>query len=325
MGISGTHPLRVVFMGTPAFALPVLSALLDAGHQVVGVYTQPDRPAGRGKKTIPTEVKAFALEGALPVFQPKSLRRDEAARRELASLSPELIVIAAYGLFLPAEVLALPRLGCLNVHPSLLPRYRGPSPVASAILNGDAVTGVTIMQPDEGMDSGPIVAQRETHIYSDETTENLTLRLFQMGAILLAEILPAWERGEITPRPQDSSQATTTKLLSREDGEIDWSRSAAYIARQVRAYYPWPGCFTHWRGALLKVLEARVGVQGTGYGGVPRTLYPGEVVALPEGGVGVVTGDGILELRQVQLEGRRAVGVKEFISGHQDFIGARLS
>lgn len=311
-------------MGTPGFALPVLSVLLDAGHQVVGVYTQPDRPAGRGKKTVPSEVKAFALERGLPVFQPKSLRRDEGARRELASLSPELIVIAAYGLFLPAEVLTLPRLGCLNVHPSLLPRYRGPSPVASAILNGDTVTGVTIMQPDEGMDSGPIVAQRQTHIYSDETTEDLTLRLFQMGAILLAEILPAWERGEITPRPQDSSQATTTRLLSRDDGKINWSRPAAYIARQVRAYYPWPSCFTHWRGALLKVLEASE-ARPEAHGEGAASASPGQVVALSEGGAGVVTGDGILELRRVQLEGRRAIGIKEFISGHRDFIGARLS
>ena len=177
----GGPSLRTVFMGTPRFAVPVLSALLDAGHEVAGVYCQPDRPASRGRRLLAPPVKAYAAERGLPVFQPASLRRDREARRQLASIAPDLIVVAAYGQLLPADILAIPRLDCLNVHPSLLPRYRGASPVASAILDGAAVTGVTVMKVDEGMDTGPIVASRETRIGPRETAEELTERLFRHG------------------------------------------------------------------------------------------------------------------------------------------------
>ena len=306
-------------MGTPAFAVPVLSALLDAGHEVVGVYTQPDRPTGRGKRVVPTEVKKFALEQGLPVFQPASLRRDAPARQLLAALSPDLIVVAAYGLFLPADTLELPRLGCLNVHPSLLPKYRGPSPVASAILSGDAVTGVTIMQIDEGMDSGPIVAQRETPIGPDETTQDLTTRLFEIGSALLVEVLPRWERGELQARPQDHSRATVTSRLSKEDGAIDWSRSAERIAREVRAYHPWPGSSTRWMGRMLKIVEAS---PLSSEAEAPTS--PGRVVPLPNGGVGIGTGEGVLEVRRLQLEGRRAHSAREFVAGHRDLVGSTV-
>ena len=246
-------PLKIVFMGTPGFAAPVLPALMDAGHDIAGVYTQPDRPSGRGRRSRPSGVKALAVERGLRVFQPESLRRDEGARRDLASLGPDLTVVAAYGLYIPSDVLAAPRLGCLNIHPSLLPLYRGPSPVASAILNGDGVSGVTVMVVTERMDAGPIVAQKETPIGPEETTPELTARLFQMGAELLLEVLPGWQRGDIRPREQDESRATLTRRLSRDDGRIDWSRPAAEIARRVRAYDPWPGSFTYWRGKMLKM------------------------------------------------------------------------
>ena len=310
--------LKVVFMGTPAFAVPMLSTLVDRGYDVIGVFTQPDRQAGRGKQVAAPAVKQTALERGLRVFQPTSLRRDKEARQQLVSLSPDVIVVAAYGLFLPSDTLNLPRLGCLNVHPSLLPRYRGPSPVVSAILNGDAITGVTIMKLDEGMDSGPIVIQRQTPIGADETTGELTARLFQMGAELLVEVLPGWELGEVQAQPQDESEATVTSRLTKESGEIEWSRPAAYIARHVRAYRPWPGSFTHWRGKSLKVIEASA-VESE----AEPSTSPGRVTSLPDG-VGVVTGSGVLELRTVQLEGRRAISGRDFVRGYRDFLGSEM-
>lgn len=304
-------------MGTPGFAIPVLVALLDAGHEVAGVYTQPDRPAGRRGRPAPSAVKEAAEELGLPVFQPPSLKR-EAAQHELAGLAPDVIVVAAYGLFLPKATLDLPPLGCLNVHPSLLPRYRGPSPVASVILNGDAGTGVTVIRLDEGMDSGPIVAQRETAIGADEDGAGLTDRLFQLGAELMVETLPEWAAGRIAAVPQDDAAATTTSLLKREDGEIDWSQDATRIARQVRAYQPWPGAFTLWRGKLLKVVDA---TEAAGHG---SDAPSGQVVALSGGGLGIVAGHGVLEVRRLQLEGSRASGAAEFLRGHADIVGAVL-
>ena len=311
--------LKIVFMGTPGVAVPVLSAVLDAGHDVVGVYTQPDRRAGRGRRLVAPEVKAFALERDLPVFQPASLRRDQEARLQLASLGPDVIVVAAYGLLLPTEVLEIPPMHCLNVHPSLLPKHRGPSPVATAILDGDVETGVTVMQLDEGMDTGPIVAQRKAEIGPKETGEGLTSRLFEMGGELLVETLPPWANGDVRAQPQDDSQATASSRLTREDGEIDWGRPAEYTARQVRAYYPWPGSFSHWQGRILKVLEASAVDQDR-----EAAVNLGHVVPLDEGGLGVGTGSGILELSRVQLEGRRPVSASELATGHPEIVDSVL-
>lgn len=314
--------LRVVFMGTPGFAAPVLSGLLDAGHEVAGVYTRPDRRAGRERRLLAPEMKSFAAASGLPVFQPASLRRDEEARRRLAALRPELIVVAAYGLFLPQAVLDTPPLHCLNVHPSLLPRHRGPSPVAAAIMDGDEETGVTLMMLDQGMDTGPIVARRRTAIGADETGEALTACLFRMGAELLVDTLPAWARGEIEPLPQDEALATITSRLTREDGEIDWSLPAERTARQVRAYHPWPGSHTAWEGRSLKVIEA--GAAGGGDGGGGGADAAGRVVSLGRGRMGVATGDGVLELRRVQLGGRSAVDAAGFLAGHPGIVGSVL-
>ena len=308
--------LKVVFMGTPAFAIPALDALSDAGCDIVGVYTQPDRRSGRGRRLTASPVKQAALERGLAVFQPASLRRDADTRAHIASLRPDVIVVVAYGLFLPADTLAAPPLGALNIHPSLLPKHRGPSPVATAILQGDAITGVTLMQLDEGMDSGPIIAQRETSIGADETAETLTARLFHIGAELLTATLPSWRTGEISPTPQDESDATITSLLSRQDGTIDWTQPAAYIARQVRAYHPWPGSFTHWNGRQLKIHQASAPDMST-------DAAPGTVIALTEG-VGVATGDGVLLLRRVQIEGRQAADIADFTRGYRDFTGSLL-
>ena len=311
--------MRIVFMGTPDFAVPVLSALVDAGHDLVAVYTQPDRPLGRGRRTRPTPVKEYAVERGLEVFQPESLRRDEDARRRLSDLASDVMVVAAYGLILPVDVLDAPPLGCLNVHPSLLPKYRGPSPVASAILAGDEVTGVTVMEVTEQVDSGPVVARRRMRIRADETTGELTGRLFRLGACLMVAALPGWASGEIEASPQDDAEATMTRLLTRDDGAIDWSEPAERIARQVRAYDPWPGSYTRWDGRRLKVLEASVSVSRAGGGEAVGTVVSGE-----DGSLGVVTGDGVLRLVELQMEGRRAVEAGAFARGQAGFAGARL-
>ena len=252
------------------------------------------------------------------MFQPASLTPHQVIN-DLASLSSDLITVAAYGLFLPSGMLDLFPLGVLNVHPSLLPKYRGPSPVASAILDGAPITGVTIMKIDEGMDSGPVIARREAPIERHENAEELTARLFQIGASLLVEVLPRWAQGQIHAQPQDESQATATNRISKEDGEINWGLSASLIARQVRAYQPWPGVFTRWRGGLLKIVES-VAIDRES----AEESRAGLVVALRNGSVGINCGYEVLEVRQLQLEGRRAVGVREFVQGHPDFVESRL-
>lgn len=306
-------------MGTPQFAVPSLQALVEGGYDVVAVYTQPDRKAGRGQRPVSSPIKQLALSLGLEVVQPDSLRDAEAVGR-LKEFKPELVVVAAFGKILPREVLVTPKFGCLNVHPSLLPRHRGPSPVAAAILNGDAVTGVTIMLLDEGVDSGPILNQREVPLLEDDTTESLTSRLAEVGARLLIETVPLWVEGKIVPKAQDESQASYSTVLSREAGEIDWRLSATELWRRVRAFHPWPGSYTWWKGKRLKVL-----------GVVPLDIKlsaePGEVVALPRGlpaAVGVATGKGILGLVSVQLEGKRQMSAEEFVRGHRDFVGSRL-
>lgn len=304
-------------MGTPEFAVPVLEALLAGMHEVVAVYTRPDQRVGRGRRLLPPPVKTFALERGLPVFQPASLRGEEVVR-EMEGLSPEVVVVAAYGRIIPEAMLRLPSKGMVNVHPSLLPRYRGPSPVATAILEGASVTGVTIMLLDAGMDSGPIFAQREATVQSGERAGQLTERLFRVGAELLLEVLPAIGSGEIRPVSQDESLATVTRLLRKGDGELDWSQAAVELERRVRAFDPWPGCYTRWGGRQLKVVEAGVVDDGGNMEGVV-----GEVTAGREGVV-VVTGSGLLRLDSLQLEGRRTQSAEEFVRGHTDLLGARL-
>jgi methionyl-tRNA formyltransferase len=305
-------------MGTPEIALPILEALIAEEYDMVGVYTRPDRRAGRGRRLAASPVKTLALEHGIPVFQPASLRRDEGARAEFARLKPDVIVVAAYGLFLPSDILELPPLGCLNIHPSLLPRHRGPSPVAAAILNGDSETGVSLMKLDEGMDSGPILAQKCTPIGVNENTEELTERLFAIGAQLLIDTLPDWSEGTIDAKPQDDSKATITSLLERSDGEIGWSRPADEIARKVRAFQPWPGTFTSWNGKTLKIIEAEsTGVSASGG-------LPGDVVESDDPSPAIVTGDGLLKIGRLQLEGKIAIAASDFVLGYQDFIGSNL-
>jgi methionyl-tRNA formyltransferase len=307
---------RIVFMGTPEFAVPTLLAL-DEHHQVVGVVSQPDRRAGRGQKMTASPVKEAALERELPVFQPDTLRTPEALVY-LADWRPDLIVVAAFGQILRLPVLRLPPHGCLNVHASLLPRYRGAAPISAAILAGDPVTGATIMCMDEGMDTGPILAQAKCPIGPDDTTASLTAKLADLGSHLLIETLPAWLAGEIAARPQDEAQATYCRPLSKEDGRLDWTRSAAHLDRQVRACHPWPGAYTTWEGKRLKILRARpaAGWQGE--------AEPGTVVALEAGELAVAASQGALELREVQLAGKKPVAAGPFARGQRHLVGGSL-
>ena len=307
---------RIVFMGTPEFAVPALLAL-DENHQVVSVVTQPDRRAGRGQKVMASPVKEAALERGLPLFQPDTLRTAEPLAR-LVDWRPDLIVVAAFGQILRRPVLRLPPYGCLNVHASLLPRYRGAAPISAAILAGDPVTGVTIMRMDEGMDTGPILAQAQCPIAADDTTASLTAKLAELGSQLLIETLPAWLAGEIAARPQDDAQATYCRPLSKEDGCLDWTQPATYLDRQVRACFPWPGAYTTWEGKLLKVLHAR---PVTGW---EVEEEPGAVVELETGGLAVAAGQGVLELLEVQLAGKKPMAAAPFARGQRHLVGSAL-
>ena len=317
--------MRVVFMGTPEFAVPVLEALVGAPDvEVPGVVTPPDRPVGRGRNPVQSPVKSYALARSLPVLQPQSLR-PEAAQRALASLSPDVIVVAAYGRILPPPVLAMPPHGCLNLHPSLLPRHRGPAPVVTAILEGDRSTGVTLMQLDQGMDTGPLISSQRVELTGSEDAETLTRRLFQLGARLLLDNLGPWVAGELTARPQIDAESTVTRKVERDDGRADWTMSAEQLERRCRAYKPWPGLYTQWDGKILKLLDVTVPEPEGGTGDV-GDLPPGSVAQTDwgEAPFGVVTGQGILGLKNVQLEGRKAVTAAEFARGFPDILGAQL-
>ncbi len=310
--------MRVIFMGTPEFAVPSLECLILNHYRVVTVYTQPDKPAGRGRSLVSPPLKRAALTWKLPVAQPVSLKSPETVA-QLASLHPDVIVVAAFGQILPRSILDIPSYGCINIHPSLLPRFRGVSPVASAILAGDEFTGVSIMLMDRGLDTGPVLARAQISISTRDTTGSLTAKLSMIAAQLLLEALPCWLGGELTPQPQNEAEATYSGAISKAEGEINWHLPAVDIWRRVRAFHPWPGCYTKWRGRQLKIIEA-----------VPlpaeRTLEVGQVLALnKEGAVfGVNTGDGVLGILGVQMEGKRAMSAAEFLRGQRQLIGARL-
>jgi methionyl-tRNA formyltransferase len=309
--------LRVVFMGSPDFAVPPLEQLVGNGYQVVGVYTQPDKPAGRGRTLVAPPVKLAAKSLGLEVRQPPSLK-EVGVVEQLSQLDPEVIVVAAFGQILPRAVLDIPRLGAVNVHPSLLPRFRGASPVAAAILAGDEFSGVSIMLMDEGMDTGPILVRAQIPISARDTTGSLTARLSLVGASLLIEALCHYSRGELTPQPQNEAGATYSGVITKNDGEIDWHLSAVDIGRRVRAFYPWPGCYTKWRGGRLKIIEA-LPLNEAG------NFKAGEVVAKGgKGGFGIGTGEGVLAIARLQLEGKRVMSAAEFLRGQRDFVGAIL-
>jgi methionyl-tRNA formyltransferase len=312
--------MGIVFIGTPEFAVPSLVGLAESGYEITTVVTQPDRRAGRGQKPRFSPVKQAALSLGLSVLQPASLR-DEGVVAEIASLRPDVMVAVAYGQILRREVLSIAPRGLLNVHPSLLPKYRGASPIQSAILAGEDITGVTIMLMDEGMDSGPILAQESSRIADDDTGGSLSQKLSHLGARMLVETIGAWLKGGIEPQPQDDGAASTTRLLEKEDGRIDWTQPARRIWLQVRAFDPWPGTYTHLDGERLSVLRVYP-IQDH------RAAGPGEVVEAsdPEGRkiIAVGTWDSLLALDTVQREGRKAMAAVDLAKGARGFVGSVL-
>jgi methionyl-tRNA formyltransferase len=307
--------IRLVFMGTPDFAVPALQKLIEM-QQVVGVVTQPDRPAGRGRQPTRPPVKVAAEAAGIPVYQPKSLRSEEAAA-PLREWQPEMIVVAAFGQILKPHVLDLPPLGCINVHASLLPRWRGASPIQYSILTGDAQTGVSLMRMDVGLDTGPVYVQQAIPIVEDETAASLHDKLAELGAAMLGEHLGQIADGTLTATPQDDAESTYAPMIKKEDGQLDWQQTSEALERRIRAMTPWPGAFTFWQGQLLKVIRAEV-VDGR----LPKG-EPGEVVALGETAV-VLTQNGGLTLQEIQLAGKRALPVADFLRGRPELIGSKL-
>lgn len=323
--------MRLIFMGTPQFAVPALEALAAAREpgrlapevmEIVAVVTRPDKPTGRGRGVIFSPVKKRALALGLPVWQPGPLRRPE-HMEELRRLAPDVIVVAAFGQILRREVLELPHFGCLNVHASLLPRHRGASPIAGALLAGDQKTGVTIMLMDEGLDTGAILTWSAMPIAPDDTAGTLTEKLSFVGAEALLRALPRWFAGKLIPQPQDETRATLTRLLTKEDGIIDWRQPAEMLARQMRAFHPWPGTATTWHGKTLKLLRAteledddKADADEIGKVSL-QTL---------DGGRALVArcGQGVLRLEVIQLEGKRALTADEFVRGQPGIIGDTL-
>jgi methionyl-tRNA formyltransferase len=300
--------MRVIFLGTPDFAaIPLVALAQDQRFELVGVITQPDRPTGRGRQPTPPPVKQAALRLGIPVLQPETLR-DLTAVEWLAGLRPDAAVVAAYGEILRRNVLEIPPLGYLNIHPSLLPRHRGPTPIPGAILEGDAETGVTVMLLDAKMDSGPILAQRRVPLPPDARSGPLTKQLFSLGSALLVEALAQYAAGTLKPISQDDTRATYTKILKKADGVIDWGSSAVRIERMTRAYDPWPGAQTLWRGQPFKIIAAR---PHTGWRG---SETPGALLR-QQTGVWVATGEGALELQTIQPAGKRAMAAEEWSRG----------
>jgi len=310
-----THRLRIVFAGTPEFAVPPLEALRAAGHDLVAVYTQPDRPAGRGQALTQSPVKRRALEFGLAVEQPATLRTPDAVER-LRTLDADLMVVVAYGLILPQAVLDVPRLGCWNIHASLLPRWRGAAPIQRAVQAGDAVTGVTIMQMEAGLDTGPMLLARETPIGARELAGELHDRLSRLGAEAIVAAIDEWQAGRITPTAQPAAGVTYAAKLSKAEARIDWSQPAVVIDRLVRAFNPWPVAETIWDGRQLRVWQSEPEPSS-----VPAA--PGTVLESSGGRIVVATGDGALRLLHVQAAGRRAMSAAEFLNAHS-LAGARL-
>jgi methionyl-tRNA formyltransferase len=301
--------MRLVFLGTPAFAVPTLERVVQAGHQVAAVLTQPDRPRGRGQQLAPPPVKETALRLGLPVYQPERVRRPEALEY-LRGLGADAMVVVGYGQIIPQAVIDLAPLGIINVHGSLLPRYRGAGPIQWAIVNGETRTGVTTMRIDAGLDTGDMLLKAETEIGPDETAVELGRRLAVMGADLLVETLNGLVRGTIVPEKQDNAQASYAPLLKKEDGLIDWTRSAQAIHNQVRGLQPWPGACTTFRGAPLQVWKSRLSAVPS-----PQPAVPGTIVSVKP--LAVSCGTGTLELVELQAQGRKRLPAADFANGQR--------
>ncbi len=303
-------------MGTPVFAVPALRALVEAGHEIPLVVTQPDRPRGRSKKPVPPPVKELAESLNLPVFQPERVKKPEAIE-EIRKTGPDAFVVAAFGQILPRALLDIPRFGSFNVHASLLPAYRGAAPINRAIINGEERTGITIMLMDEGMDTGAILTSGEEPILPDDTAGALTERLGLMGAGLIVKALAEFEGGRLKPVPQDDTRATYAPILKKETGRIDWTKTAREIERTVRGLDPWPGAYTFRAGKTVRIWKAATAVTEAG-------ALPGAVVSAEKDGIVVAAGEGAVVIHELQPEGGRRMKASEYLAGHKISPGERL-
>lgn len=318
--------MRVVFMGTPAFAVPVLNALLNSEFSVVGVVCQPDRPSGRGKKIQVGPVKELALASAISVVQPEKMKAPKLIE-SLRAWEPDVIVVAAFGRILPKSILDLPQKGCLNVHGSLLPKYRGAAPIQWAVINGETETGITIMLMDEGMDTGPILQQKVVPIGPEDTAGDLAPRMAQIGGSLLVSSLREWTAGAITPYPQKESEATLAPMLKKEDGLIHWDQPASSIANCIRGLSPWPGAYSflqheRWGIWKVKVEELEKSLEDPISG---QLQAPGMITAITKQSIGVRTGRGILHLLEIQRENKKRMLVSDYLAGHRIETGMTFS
>ena len=307
-----------MFAGTPDFAVPTLAGLASSTHEVVAVYTQPDRPAGRGRQLRASPVKEKALSLGLPVLQPGTLR-EQAQADQLVAFQPDVFVVVAYGLLLPQRVLDIPRLGCINVHASVLPRWRGAAPIQRAIEAGDTQSGVSIMAMEAGLDTGPVYAVTSTALAPDETGGSLHDRLSEIGAQALLEALPQIATGELQAQPQDDAGATYARRLSKQEGRLDWTLSAQTLSQRIRAFNPWPVAYAEHAGERMRIWNASVSPMGA-----PADAQPGTVLAASAQGIDVLTGNGVLRVLQLQLPGKRALSAGEFLNA-TPLLGASLS
>ena len=313
--------LRVVFMGTSELSEKILEALIAEGYNLVGVFTKIDKKIGRKQELSSPAVKLLAEKHQLPIFQPKTFK-DPATTQQLRELKPDLIVVAAYGKILPKAVLEIPAFGCINVHVSLLPKYRGPSPVQNALLAGEKETGTTIMLMDEGVDTGDILTQKKLKILMADTTQTLMLKLAKQGAELLLETLPAWFERKLQPSKQDSAQAFLCQLIEREDGHVFWNEDGSTIYNKYRALTPWPGIFTYWKNESSTVRLKLISVKFQKKNPTQKRAS-GEVFEIGSD-IGVQTAEGVILIKQLQKEGKKATDITSFINGHPKFIGSIL-
>ncbi len=309
--------MKLVFCGTPMFAVPCLEGLITAGHEVMLVVTQPDRPQGRGMTMAAPPVKQAALKLGLPVIQPEKIKKNLEFQEQLTGLKPDAIIVVGYGRIIPPWMLQFPPHGNINVHGSLLPKYRGAAPIQWAIASGETITGVTTMRLDQGLDTGDMLMQRELEIRPDDTAITLAPRMAALGAELLVQTLDALANGSISPAPQDDSQATLAPILKKQDGQIDFSRNAKEIYDRLRGFQPWPGAFTHYRGKMLKIVSAEPASANLEV--APGQLYMHEDALLAGCGGGT-----LLSLLQLQPEGKKAISAREFISGYRPALGEKL-
>ncbi len=309
--------MKIVFMGTPEYSVPTLQALLDSEHEVIGVYTKPDKPKGRGKKTEITPVKALALENGIPVYQPATFKKEEAIQ-EFCGHSADIAVVIAYGLILPSAILEAYPMGCINLHASLLPKFRGASPIQAAILAGESKTGVTSMQMDAGLDTGDMLLKAEIPLTGEETAGELHDRLAELSAAVCVNTLKGLAAGELIPQPQPESDVSYAGKITKEMGKISWSMNSEEISRNVRGLSPWPSAYTLWQGKLLKLWQVRA------LSTEESKETAGKVLAVGEAGIKVACGKGSVLIEELQLEGKKRLKAADFLNGHELLSGEIL-